>query len=81
MTKKDRIGSDPRTKKFKLTYGSDVIEADALPPNELRSRIENAICGLIDRDTWFRAEQVERAEMESIRDIVGKFKADSESLK
>lgn len=31
---------DPRTKGFKARYGSEVIEADALPPKELRARLK-----------------------------------------
>lgn len=75
--------SDPRAKKFKSTYGSEVVEADALPPRELRYRIDSAIRELIDMDTWERAERVEAVELEAIRDIAGRFKSliDSESLK
>lgn len=65
---------DPRTKGFKAKYGSQVIEADALPPTELRARLERSICALIDFESWDRAEKVERVEFESIREIAGKFK-------
>ncbi len=65
---------DPRTKGFKAIYGSAVVEADALPPTELRSRLERSICELIDMEKWERAEQVERVEFQSIKEIAGKFK-------
>ena len=66
--------SDPRTKRFKTKYGNDVVEADALPPYELRSRVENAICSYIDWSTWERTIQAEEAEIRLLREIVDKFK-------
>jgi hypothetical protein len=46
------------------------VELDALPPNELRRRIKEAVEELIDQDAWSRALVVEQAEKESISDIV-----------
>lgn len=65
---------DSRAPKFKRRFGNNAVELDALPPDELRSRIENAICALIDWEKWERAEQVEKVEIQSIREIAGKFK-------
>ncbi len=66
--------SDPRTKRFKKTHGTEVIEADALPPSELRRRIEEAIRNEIEWETWNRSEKVEKVEMDNITALVNKFK-------
>ena len=52
--------SDTRAKKFRQNYGEDCVELDALPPNELRNRIENAIRGCIEFESWDRAEKASR---------------------
>jgi hypothetical protein len=57
---------DRRSKGFVRDHGSDCVELDALPPNELRRRIEVGVRGLMDHAKWERAIKVERAEIESI---------------
>ncbi len=65
---------DPRSRKFKSTYGTETIEADALPPNELRQRLQDHLLNLIDRDAWGKSKEIEKVEKQSIIDIVGRWK-------
>lgn len=65
---------DSRAKGFKSKYGSEAVEVDALPPVALRDRVESLIWSLIDIEPWQRAEEVEKVEFESIKEIAGKFK-------
>lgn len=65
---------DSRAPKFKARYGEEAVELDALPPTELRARLEDAILELIDVELWNRAESVEQVELESIREIADKIK-------
>jgi len=46
------------------------VELDALPPTELRRRIEGAVREKLDAELWDRAVMVEQAELMSIREIV-----------
>ena len=62
--------TDSRAKRFKREYGSKCVELDALPPNELRRRIKEAVDDLIDWEAWNRAMNVEAAEKESLTKIV-----------
>jgi hypothetical protein len=58
--------SDSRSPAFVRNYGPDCVELDALPANELRRRIKNAVHSLMDMTKWERAIEVEKAEMASI---------------
>jgi hypothetical protein len=49
------------------------VELDALPPNELRRRIREAIEGKMDREKWQRAVEVERVELRSIVETVNQW--------
>lgn len=69
-----RIKEEARAKKFKAIHGNDVIEADALPPKELRQRLEDHILAFMDREAWDKSVAVEKVEKQSIIDIVGKWK-------
>lgn len=71
---------DPRAKGFCQAYGTDVVEADALPPTELRSRIKEAVTSLIYYDRWNRNVSVEEAEFESIRSFVENYKVRQVSI-
>ncbi len=44
--------SDPRYDRFAQSYGDEVVELDALPPDELDRIITEAIEELIDEDAW-----------------------------
>lgn len=72
--------SDPRATSFEARYGVDVVEADALPPAELRRRIADSISSLIDFDLWEHKMITERAEMTSIRNFAATFKVRQVSL-
>jgi hypothetical protein len=50
-------------------------ELDAMDPNDLRERVEQEIVALIDDDAWERALEVERAEVESMRQFHDLWKA------
>ena len=66
--------SDPRAARFAKIHGSVVVEADALPPVELRRRIKAAVEGLIDRELWDHKILVELAEFNSISQFAKSFK-------
>jgi hypothetical protein len=66
---------DPRFKWFSTNYGDRCWELDALDPNDLRDCVKNAIVGLIEPVTWKRCEIVNRAERESLRTILARWKA------
>lgn len=57
---------DRRSKKFVEQYGRDCAEVDALPPGQLRDRVEAAIHNHIDQDQWQRLLEIEGAEKKSI---------------
>lgn len=65
--------SDSRSSEFVRLYGNECVELDALPPVELRSRIEEAIRLHIDDDLWAEAETVETAERGRIQDAVNQW--------
>jgi len=65
--------SDSRAKQFKAKYGNKCVELDALPPDELRKRIREAIEAHLDREAWNRALRVEQVEKESITRIVSRM--------
>ena len=44
--------SDPRYREFAASYGDQVVELDALPPNELDRIVTAAIEDLIDSSAW-----------------------------
>jgi hypothetical protein len=58
--------SDSRAARFVARYSDACVELDALPPDELRLRIRNAVMELIDGELWNRAISVEKVELASI---------------
>lgn len=62
---------DPRYKWFVNRCGSKCWELDALSPVTLRERIAGHIRSNIDIEYWARCEVVEKAERESLVDIMG----------
>lgn len=54
--------SDPRYDRFAASYGDEVVELDALPPDELERIVSTAIEELIDRDPW--NAEIEKAKQE-----------------
>jgi hypothetical protein len=61
---------DPRQKWFVRQYGQRCFELDALDPNELRGRVERIIRSQIDFKTWDRCKVVEKAELQSLVDVM-----------
>jgi hypothetical protein len=58
--------SDSRYRSYVELHGDETIELDALPPNELRRRIREAVEAHIDSDEWERLRRIERVERDSI---------------
>lgn len=61
---------DPRYRWFKANYGSQCWELDAMNPNNLREKVEEAITDHIAPDAWNRAEMVEKAERQSLIEVL-----------
>jgi len=65
----DSKATDPRYRWFRENVGTRCYELDAMPPPELRSRIESEIRRYIDLPLWEHACEIERVEVESMRDF------------
>jgi hypothetical protein len=67
---------DSRAEGFKREFGkkAPTVELDALPVDELRRRVREAVEGLIERDSWNRQLVVERAELKSIEEFADQMK-------
>lgn len=65
--------SDPRTSQFVREHGNQCVELDALPPVELRRRIEEAVRLHIDDKLWKVAEETEKKENARIQDAVNQW--------
>jgi hypothetical protein len=61
--------TDSRSASFIARYGERCAELDALPPDELRRRIRDAIEPFIDQERWERIRQTEELERESLANI------------
>lgn len=57
--------SDSRARGFVAVHGKECVELDALPPDELRFRVRDAIQSEIDVELWNRSVAVEAAERAS----------------
>ena len=66
---------DPRYKWFISRYGKRCWELDAMDPNDLRDCVEAEIKRLIEPIAWQRCVTVNKAEQESLRDILKGWKA------
>jgi hypothetical protein len=66
---------DPRYKWFVRKYGHRCWELDALSPVVLRERVGSCIRGNIDIEYWARCEVTERAERESLVEVMGAWKS------
>lgn len=65
---------DPRFKWFVGNYGHHCWELDAMDPNDLRDCVEGAIIRLIEPVAWRRCEVVNKAEHESLKNILEQWK-------
>jgi hypothetical protein len=61
--------SDSRYEKYVAKHGTTTVEVDALPPDVLRRRIEDAVNRHIDVEQWRRMQLVEKVEQERIVSI------------
>lgn len=72
--------SDTRAKAFLKAHGPYGAEVDALPPDVLRARVEEAIQSHIDAEEWNRLRLVEEAEQETLRQFTERLReGESES--
>jgi hypothetical protein len=65
--------ADPRYRWFRSRYGDQCWELDAMDPNDLRECVEAQIQALIEPVAWARCDQVNRAELESLKTVIGKW--------
>jgi hypothetical protein len=75
--------SDSRAASFRRRFGQDAstVELDALPASVLRNRIEAAVSGLIDNETWRRQVDVQEIEMQCIRDFADRVQNLSQAIR
>jgi hypothetical protein len=66
---------DPRYKWFTGNFGNRCWEIDALDPNFLRTRVEEEIKSLIEPEAWERCEAVNRAQRDSLREVMDSWAA------
>jgi hypothetical protein len=66
---------DPRHSWFVKNFGDRCWELDAMDPNDLRRRVETEIIKLIEPTAWERCEIVNKAEQESIKNFLNKWRA------
>jgi hypothetical protein len=65
---------DPRYNWFHTRHGERCWELDAMDPNDLRDCVEAAIKDLIEPVAWARCEAVNRAEHESLKNVMGAWR-------
>lgn len=68
--------SDSRARSFRKRFGHDAptVELDALPADELRRRVEQAVTGLIDPERWRRQVAVQQVELNCIVEFAERIK-------
>ncbi len=59
-------GWSTRCKKYVDLYGDKCVEIDALPPKEIRTRLQEAVESHIDIGAWQKLQSIERLEMDTI---------------
>lgn len=62
-----------RARAFIQEHGVYVAEVDAIPPAELRQRIQDAIESHIDQDRWARLKRTEELEKDRLIDLIGQW--------
>jgi hypothetical protein len=72
--------SDSRAGGFRLKFGGECVELDALPPSELRARIKAAVEARRDELAWQKSVHIEQVEIKSIMDIAGKLQSTGSRL-
>jgi len=66
---------DPRFRWFVANHGDRCWELDAMDPNDLRDCVESAIVDLIEPEAWQRCETINKAEQESLRTVIARWRA------
>lgn len=66
---------DRRYAAFIAAHGAQCAEVDALPPTELRRRVEESILAHVPKDEWKRLQETERREKESFNEALAKITA------
>jgi hypothetical protein len=66
---------DPRYQWFIKNHGDHCWELDAMDPNKLRGRVEEAIVELIEPVAWNRCAAVNKAEQDSLRTVLSEWGA------
>jgi hypothetical protein len=64
---------DPRYAWFIKKHGDRCWELDAMDPNALRERVETQIAALIEPEAWQRCVRVNRAEQQSLREVLSQW--------
>jgi len=64
---------DSRHKWFVQNFGEVCAELDALDPNDLRDRVEEAIRGEIEPEAWARCVKCQEAEQASLQHVLDKW--------
>lgn len=62
--------ADPRYRWYRERFGRTAWELDAMPPPQLRARVQTEIERLIDWPLWERAQEIESAELASMQDFL-----------
>jgi hypothetical protein len=68
--------TDSRSKGF----GSESVEVDAIPPEQLRELVRSKITRHIDAEAYHRMQNVEAAEREALANLAAGYSRDSEEL-
>lgn len=62
--------SDTRHAAFVERFGDASVELDSVPPDTLTDLVATAIAASIDTEAWMRMQVVERAERQTLADLV-----------
>lgn len=65
---------DPRYAWFVRTYGTQCWELDAMNPNRMREKVEEAIVDLLDIDAWKVCKRAEAAQVETFQTVLTAMK-------
>jgi hypothetical protein len=65
--------NDSRTRKFVEQWGRDCAEVEAIPANDLRRMLREAIESHIPQAQWQRLQEIERLEKEQWQDVMARF--------
>jgi hypothetical protein len=65
---------DKRYRWFIENFGRRCWELDAMDPNDLRARVEQEIASRIEPAAWKRCKVTERAEKDSLREVMASWR-------